>query len=163
MFAAMRFPRTIAPLQARQYSSRLILASRRPSPIWTSTSPFHASASLLSKRRKGFFSSNAILRNPTSDDKKSEPSTQGKRRSTRPSAAPHSLRRVAVEAQRSRDGKIIKKAQLSGQESSKVHWLFLGLHVAYLIVRIGFECDLCSSRVRYCSHQEDSRRFWSQR
>lgn len=70
--------------------------------------------------RNGFFSSVAHLRQKqsskdadTSEDWSSEPQKQ-RRRGARSPAAPTSLRRVAVEAQRSRDS-FISKAQLKEQ------------------------------------------------
>ncbi|KAJ5104094.1 hypothetical protein N7532_004623 [Penicillium argentinense] len=78
----------------------------------------HASPALALPRRRDFFTSNAQLAQtqPSTDDASSEnPELQKqRRRSARVPAAPTSLRRVAVEAQRSRDG-FLSKAQLKEQ------------------------------------------------
>ncbi|KAI9929048.1 hypothetical protein ASPWEDRAFT_37003 [Aspergillus wentii DTO 134E9] len=79
----------------------------------------HASPSLGLPRRKDFFSSNAYLNQKQSKNGDitevllSEPQKQ-RRRGGRSPAAPTSLRRVAVEAQRSKDG-FLSKAQLKEQ------------------------------------------------
>ena len=84
------------------------------------SSLFHSSTGLLSKKRKGFFSSNATPRFASQDEpKKDETSPPSKRRTTRSPAAKNSLRRVAVEAQRSRDGRDTKKAPVAGQQTLK--------------------------------------------
>lgn len=77
----------------------------------------HASPPLGLPRRKDFFSSNAYLKQERSqgdsEAAQSELETQKQRRkASRTPATKTSLRRVAVEAQRSRDG-ILSKAQLS--------------------------------------------------
>lgn len=86
----------------------------------------HASPALGLPRRKDFFSSNAHLaqkqlskNDGSSDDLDSQ---KQRRRSGRTPAAPTSLRRVAVEAQRSKDG-FLSKAQLKEQgiHQSKVN------------------------------------------
>jgi uncharacterized Rmd1/YagE family protein len=82
----------------------------------------HASSSFSHGRRKDFFSSNAVLRQSQSQSQ-SQPANntskelnlQGqskKRKAGRSAAANTSLRRVAVEAQRSRDG-ILSDSQLT--------------------------------------------------
>jgi hypothetical protein len=96
---------------------------RRPSVASLLKQPqshnLHASYPLGLPRRKDFFSSNAFLsqkqsRNgDLSQDLLSETQKQ-RRRGARNPAAPTSLRRVAVEAQRSKDG-ILSKAQLKEQ------------------------------------------------
>lgn len=79
----------------------------------------HRSSSLGLPRRKDFFSSNAYLqqrqlRNGDSPAEMDPESQKQRRRSGRSPAATTSLRRVAVEAQRSRDG-FLSKAQLKEQ------------------------------------------------
>ncbi|KAA8646234.1 RMD1 family protein [Aspergillus tanneri] len=79
----------------------------------------HASSPFSLPRRKDFFSSNAYLNQKLakSDDATAESfveSPKQRRRSGRSPAAPTSLRRVAVEAQRSKDG-FLSKAQLKEQ------------------------------------------------
>ncbi|PLN85856.1 hypothetical protein BDW42DRAFT_133295 [Aspergillus taichungensis] len=75
----------------------------------------HASSPLSLPRRKDFFSSNAHLsqKQPKNGDLSDESaeSQKQRRRTGRSPAASTSLRRVAVEAQRSKDG-ILSKAQL---------------------------------------------------
>lgn len=80
----------------------------------------HASYPLGLPRRKDFFSSNAFLsqkqsRNGDFSQELSSETQKQRRRGARNPAAPTSLRRVAVEAQRSKDG-ILSKAQLKEQE-----------------------------------------------
>ena len=73
--------------------------------------PLHASPIFQRPRRRDFFSSNAALHNQkaspeaTQDGSKGSAQTQN-RKTSRPSGAKTSLRRVAVEAQRSKDGKL---------------------------------------------------------
>ncbi|KAJ6115903.1 Protein of unknown function DUF155 [Penicillium sp. IBT 18751x] len=77
----------------------------------------HASPALELPRRRDFFSSNANLaqKQPSDDESIEQLELQKqKRRAGRAPAAPTSLRRVAVEAQRSRDG-FISKTQLKEQ------------------------------------------------
>lgn len=78
----------------------------------------HASPALGLPRRKDFFSSNAHLaqKQLSKNDETGEQldNQKQRRRSGRAPAAPTSLRRVAVEAQRSRDG-FLSKAQLKEQ------------------------------------------------
>ena len=87
------------------------------------------SNSLLAKRRKGFFSSNATSQSPQRDLETTEqqkPQHQGqeqgqKRKSKRSPVAKTSLRRVAVAAQRSKDGHELKRlANLGPQTHTKV-------------------------------------------
>ncbi|KAJ5989148.1 hypothetical protein N7481_004358 [Penicillium waksmanii] len=78
----------------------------------------HASPALDLPRRRDFFTSNAQLaqkQSNTNDESLENLELQKqRRRSARAPAAPTSLRRVAVEAQRSRDG-FLSKAQLKEQ------------------------------------------------
>ncbi|GFF48026.1 YagE family protein [Aspergillus lentulus] len=79
----------------------------------------HASYPLGLPRRKDFFSSNAFLsqkqsRNGDLSQELLSETQKERRRGVRNPAAPTSLRRVAVEAQRSKDG-ILSKAQLKEQ------------------------------------------------
>ncbi|GAD99007.1 YagE family protein [Paecilomyces variotii No. 5] len=96
-------------------------ACRKPTVFGVLRQPrnqhLHASSPLGLPRRKDFFSSNAYLRQKQSqgDAELAQPEleTQKQRRkASRTPATKTSLRRVAVEAQRSRDG-ILSKAQLS--------------------------------------------------
>lgn len=80
----------------------------------------HVSPALELPRRRDFFSSNALLAQrqaskSENDEMTEHPESQKqRRRGGRAPAAPTSLRRVAVEAQRSRDG-FLSKAQLKEQ------------------------------------------------
>ncbi|KAJ5132867.1 Protein of unknown function DUF155 [Penicillium atrosanguineum] len=77
----------------------------------------HASPALELPRRRDFFSSNANLaqKQPSNDESTEQLELQKqRRRASRAPAAPTSLRRVAVEAQRSREG-FISKSQLKEQ------------------------------------------------
>ena len=104
---------------ARPY---VCLSCKRPvSRLLTRTQNqyLHASPPLTFPRRKDFFSSNAHLKQKqqTEADEPIEPSLDSqkqRRRSSRLPAAPTSLRRVAVEAQRSKDG-FLSKALLREQ------------------------------------------------
>ncbi|CAL5872451.1 uncharacterized protein PFLUO_LOCUS6715 [Penicillium psychrofluorescens] len=97
---------------------------KRPTPLKLLTRPqtqrLHASPLLSLPRRKDFFSSNAHLKQKQSSQTGETPdellaeSQKQRRRGSRTPAAPTSLRRVAVEAQRSRDGSL-SKAQLKEQ------------------------------------------------
>ena len=84
------------------------------------------STNLLTKRRKGFFSSNASSRNPQREKEPAEQQQlqpqqaqeQGKKRkSKRSPAGKTSLRRVAVEAQRSKDGHELKRSAHLGLQT----------------------------------------------
>jgi required for meiotic nuclear division protein 1 len=87
--------------------------------------PLHAAPALLFPRRRDFFSSNSLLRQQIQNSdglKEQQPPQPGneevgqihKRKQSRPSAAKTSLRRVAVEAQRSKDN-TRSKAQPASQ------------------------------------------------
>jgi hypothetical protein len=102
----------------RPLASRLLTRSQ--------TQYLHASPALELPRRRDFFSSNAHLaqKQPNNDESTEQLESQKQRkRASRAPAAPTSLRRVAVEAQRSRDG-FISKAQLKEQgiDQTKVEW-----------------------------------------
>ena len=78
--------------------------------------PLHASPIFQRPRRRDFFSSNSSLNNhkAQSQDTATQTQTQNdaaqvqKRKTTRPTGAKTSLRRVAVEAQRSKDGNLVR-------------------------------------------------------
>ncbi|KAL4764424.1 RMD1 family protein [Aspergillus foveolatus] len=98
---------------ARPYVSSIC---NRPAAVRILRQPqshyLHESPPLSLPRRKDFFSSNAFLAQKHGDAAEgSEESQKQRRRGTRSPAAPTSLRRVAVEAQRSRDS-FKSKAQL---------------------------------------------------
>src|SRR5438552_1936824 len=68
----------------------------------------HATSSLFLPRKRDFFSSNALLQQQVrTDDASLENRQPQKRRQLRLPATKTSLRRVAVEAQRSRDGGLL--------------------------------------------------------
>ncbi|KAJ5093014.1 hypothetical protein N7456_008875 [Penicillium angulare] len=94
---------------------------KRPMPLRLWRQPqnqyLHASPALQLPRRKDFFSSNAHLaQKPSSKEDGTEnlDSQKQRRRGVRSPAVSTSLRRVAVEAQRSRDG-FLSKSQLKEQ------------------------------------------------
>jgi hypothetical protein len=103
---------------ARPY---VCLSCKRPGlrlPTRPQTQYLHASPPLALPRRKDFFSSNAHLKQKQNNTDEpiefSRDSQKQRRRGPRVPAAPTSLRRVAVEAQRSKDG-ILSKALLKEQ------------------------------------------------
>ena len=84
--------------------------------------PLHASPIFQRPRRRDFFSSNAALHsnkspNESTSDGSKEMVQTLKRKTARPSGAKTSLRRVAVEAQRSKDGKVTRPSA-SGEDTS---------------------------------------------
>ena len=89
-------------------------------PVRPHSSSFHSSPILSRKRRtqKDFFSSNAAAHQPSLVEavKTAEQDYSPKRKTTRSPAAKNSLRRVAVEAQRSKDGKGSRKTPSPGQQ-----------------------------------------------
>ncbi|KAJ5287952.1 hypothetical protein N7478_003638 [Penicillium angulare] len=94
---------------------------KRPMPLRLWRQPqnqyLHASPALQLPRRKDFFSSNAHLAQKLSskdDGNENAESQKQRRRGVRLPAVSTSLRRVAVEAQRSRDG-FLSKSQLKEQ------------------------------------------------
>lgn len=96
-------------------------ACKRPVPMRLWRQPqsqyLHATPALELPRRKDFFSSNAHLSQKQSskeDGAEILESQKQRRRAARSPATPTSLRRVAVEAQRSREGSA-SKAQLREQ------------------------------------------------
>ena len=78
--------------------------------------PLHASPIFQRPRRRDFFSSNSSLNNHKAQGQDTATQTQTqndaaqvqKRKTTRPTGAKTSLRRVAVEAQRSKDGNLVR-------------------------------------------------------
>ncbi|KAJ9651014.1 hypothetical protein H2198_009689 [Neophaeococcomyces mojaviensis] len=110
------------PAHLRPYSSlagTFICASCRRAPLDLSKQPgfrpLHASPIFQRPRRRDFFSSNAVLANQRTEtnatwkdpDETTAESLQARKRKAGGSpAAKTSLRRVAVEAQRSKDGKL---------------------------------------------------------
>ena len=123
----LRLPRVFTPYQSRQFSSLGIIQRPRLQPR---TSFFHSTGDLRSRKRNAqneYFSSTTV--NFAQQDAKLDKSTaetnespqKKKRRTKRSQAAQNSLRRVAVEAQRSKDGKGIKKTPpVAYQATSKV-------------------------------------------
>lgn len=79
----------------------------------------HSTSPLCSPRRRDFFSSNAVLQQqPSRNGEATEQQHQQARKSSRLPAGKTSLRRVAVEAQRSRDG-ILTTAKPAADERLK--------------------------------------------
>ena len=78
--------------------------------------PLHASPIFQHPRKRDFFSSNTSLhrekgQNDSQGDGHNESAQTQKRKTARPTGAKTSLRRVAVEAQRSKDGKLARPTQ----------------------------------------------------
>ncbi|KAJ5591143.1 hypothetical protein N7450_005115 [Penicillium hetheringtonii] len=102
--------------------SAICSACKRPVTLRVSRQPqnqyLHASSALALPRRRDFFTFNAQLAQKQSHKNDESAETlelqKQRKRSARAPAAPTSLRRVAVEAQRSRDG-YLSKAQLKEQ------------------------------------------------
>jgi required for meiotic nuclear division protein 1 len=87
----------------------------------------HASPPLLRPRRRDFFSSNSLLsseRSSTPDSPKADNALQiqqtngQKRKTARSPAAKTSLRRVAVEAQRSKDGNLARSKEIVNEATT---------------------------------------------
>ena len=122
-----RLPRIFTPYQCRPFSSLRFI--QRPS-LPPRKSSFHSTGDLQSRKHNGgndYFSSSAphfVLQEAKLEKPlpNTEESPQNKKRkTTRSQAAKNSLRRVAVEAQRSRDRKGLKKAPaVAPQATSKV-------------------------------------------
>ena len=86
---------------------------------------FHSSRRVLARPRKDFFSSSPATRNSQQQKEVTDNKdhvANSKRKSSRSTVAKTSLRRVAVEAQRSRDSKDPREKQAGGQQiESKVN------------------------------------------
>lgn len=107
----------------RQYSTpafRRILHDGHPQPL----RQLHVSSIVQAPRKRNFFSSNAALQqeaNSTKDDAPDSLPPNQKRKPARASPGKTSLRRVAVEAQRSRSSTIRQRdASSSGDGSNRV-------------------------------------------
>lgn len=117
----LQIPRGFAKCKSRSFSSLRNVQPLRPSVVLPRSSSFHSSGIFSSRKRNDYFSSKAPATTPQLDATTNEPSQNSKRKTTRSSAAKNSLRRVAVEAQRSRDGKDPNKTPpLAHQTASKV-------------------------------------------
>ena len=124
---SLRLPPIFNPYQSRLFSSLRIIQRPAPQPR---TSSFHSIGDLRSRKckaRNDYFSSSALhfVQQDAKPDKstaETDESPQNKKRRTKRSqAAQNSLRRVAVEAQRSKDGKGIRKTPpVAYQATSKV-------------------------------------------
>lgn len=123
----LRPPRTFTPYQCRLFSSLRIIQSPALRPR---SSSFHSAHGLLSRKRierNAYFSSSALhfqqqdARHEKTTAKIEESPQNNKRKTTRSQAAKNSLRRVAVEAQLSRNGKESNKMPaVAHQATSKV-------------------------------------------
>ena len=119
---SLRLSRVLAPYHCQPFSSTRIIQS---APLRLRSSPFLCLRT--HNVRHEHFSSSALrsIQQETKPEK-SLPNTDrspqnGKRKTTRTKGAKNSLRRVAVEAQRSKDGKGLKKTPASAnQEIYKV-------------------------------------------
>ena len=138
-----RLPRIFAPSQCRPFSSLRIISDL---PLRFRSSSFHSTGALRSRKRHtrdDYFSSSAprFIQQDAKPEKSTAESEgsppNNKRKNTRSHAAKNSLRRVAVEAQRSRDGTGLKKtATVAPQATSKVRYP-LGL------LTTDTDCSLC--------------------
>ena len=127
----LRLPRIFVPYQCRPFSSLRLIQSP---PLRPTSSPFQSTNDLRSRKRNArtdYFSSSGprFVQQEAKSEKAlpdGEDSPQNnKRKTTRSKAAKNSLRRVAVEAQRSRDGKGLKKTPVvAHQTTSKVGHCF---------------------------------------
>ena len=123
----LRLPRIFTPYQSRPFSS---LRTVQCYVLQPRSSPFHSTGDLRSRKRKernDYFSSSAprSLQQDTKPEKPpakaAEPPQNSKRKTTRSQAAKNSLRRVAVEAQLSKDGTGSRKTPAAAhQATSKV-------------------------------------------
>ncbi len=122
----LRLPRIFTPYQCRPFSSLRIIQNP---PLQPRSSSFHSTGEVCSRKRRernDYFSSSAphFIQQDAKLEKhaKTEETPQNnKRKNTRSQAAKNSLRRVAVEAQRSRDGKVSRKTPAAvHQATSKV-------------------------------------------
>ena len=122
----LRLPHIFTPYQCRPISSLRI--TQRP-PLRPSSSPLYTAGDLRSRkwnaRHDSFSSSAPHFIQQEAKPEKPLPSTErssqnDKRKTTRSKAAKNSLRRVAVEAQRSKDGKGLKKAPAVAHQATKV-------------------------------------------
>lgn len=120
----LRLPRVFTSYQSQPFSSLRILQSPALRPR---SSTFHSTGDLRSRKRKernDYFSSSAprSLQQDTKPEKQSakdgESPQKNKRKTTRSQAATNSLRRVAVEAQLSRDGTGSKKTPAAAHQAT---------------------------------------------
>ena len=151
----LRCPRIFTSTKSRTFSSRRIVqTSVRPRP-----SSFHSTGDLRPRNRierNVKFSSSApnFAQQDAKSDKllsKTEESAQNnKRKTTRSQAAKNSLRRVAVEAQRSRDEKGLKTASaVSHQAIFKVEQVpMLLCHLILMICVLDRDSHLCRRRIQ---------------
>lgn len=115
-----RVPRVFATCKSRPFSSLRVASPTRPSTLLPRSSFFHSTSVFSSRKRHDYFSSKAPGQQSL-DSKPEEVVQSPKRKTTRSPAAKNSLIRVAVEAQRSRDGKESRKTHVSGHQTvSKV-------------------------------------------
>ena len=122
----LRLPHIFTPYQCRPFSSLEII---QRSPLRQSSSPIHPLDDIRSRKRNvrhdvlsssapRFIQQEAKPEKPLSNTGGSP--QNDKRKTTRSKAAKNSLRRVAVEAQRSRDEKGLKKAPAVAHQATKV-------------------------------------------
>lgn len=117
--------RRCAAVVSRAYSFRSYHRLSTSTPVLFRQRSLSTGVSLSAKRRRDFFSSNASLRqrqdeagvaDPTPPE--AQPVKSQKRKNKRSSLGKSSLRRVAVEAQRSRDGNELKKSETGESQSN---------------------------------------------
>ncbi len=110
----LRIQRSLTPYHVRSFSCLRIITCPSVRPLISS---FHSGGLLARKRDNFSFSSKAPVVN-TKEEEKSEEQPKKVKRKTRSSAAKNSLRRVAVEAQRSRDDKEPKKIPAAAHQTT---------------------------------------------
>lgn len=108
-----RIPRTLATHHVRPLSFLRVITT---SALRPQISSFHCGGVLARKRDAFSFSSKAPPDNVTEEAKSEEQPKKAKRK-TRSATAKNSLRRVAVEAQRSRDDKAPKKISAAANQT----------------------------------------------
>ena len=124
----LRLPPIFTPYQCRLFSSLRIIQSPALRPR---SSSFHSTGDLHARKRSvrnDYFSSSAPRSQKQQDAKLEKPLTKieespqnNKRKTTRSQATKNSLQKVAVEAQRSKDGKGLKETPaVIQQETFKV-------------------------------------------
>ena len=115
----LRIPKTLPPSQSRLFISLRSISNLAIRPC---SSSFHSGRCLSSRKPPKYFSSNATPQHAHTEAKSEEHSQGPKKKTIRSSAAKNSLRRVAVEAQRSRDGKDHRKVPTAPYQATSKVW-----------------------------------------
>ena len=113
--------RPCSAVSPRTYSCQASYRTTTPNSLLLRHRSLSTSNIYLAKRRRDFFSSNSALRQPQSEAKDGEQQpveVQGQKpKAKRSPPGKNPLRRVAVEAQRSRAGNELKKSAAPGIQS----------------------------------------------